>query len=245
MDYKIKWLGADKNFNSKRIDSDTGKVYKPEVHVIHIMQGTLLGTDSCFNDPKEKVSTHYGIGKNGEIHQYVKDEDTAWGNGYCTNPDWLWNKIYPGVNPNLYTLSYELEGNSGDVPTEDQFNALMYLLKLNSKRYNISIDLNRFVGHYVIDPVNKPFCPGTGFPWKRLFSELGKDSLITMPILKIGTKGEDVTCLQSQLKKLGYDVGIEDGDFGNKTLTALKKFQADKGLLSDGICGPVSWGKLV
>jgi N-acetylmuramoyl-L-alanine amidase len=54
---------------------------KPEIIVIHIMAGTLIGTDSHFSSPFSQVSTHYGIGFNGEVHQYVKEEDTAWGNG--------------------------------------------------------------------------------------------------------------------------------------------------------------------
>ncbi|MBU3682402.1 MAG: N-acetylmuramoyl-L-alanine amidase, partial [Flavobacterium sp.] len=91
------------------------------MHVIHIMQGTLLGTDSFFNTPMVQASTHYGIGKNGEIHQYVRDEDAAWGNGLVTNPFWGYLEKYPNVNPNLYTLSYELEGMSGQAPTGEQW----------------------------------------------------------------------------------------------------------------------------
>jgi N-acetyl-anhydromuramyl-L-alanine amidase AmpD len=53
------------------------KGYRPEAIVIHIMDGTLIGTDSWFANHTSQVSAHYGIGKNGEIHQYVQENDTA------------------------------------------------------------------------------------------------------------------------------------------------------------------------
>lgn len=36
-----------------------------------------------------------------------------------------------------------------------------------------------------------------------------------------------------------------DGEFGNDTLTAVKKFQTDKGLTVDGIVGANTWAKLI
>ena len=38
--------------------------FKPELIVLHIMDGTLSGTDSWFADPSSQVSSHYGIGLN-------------------------------------------------------------------------------------------------------------------------------------------------------------------------------------
>lgn len=245
MDYKIIWKGTDGDFYPKRKNS-VGEEYKPEVHVIHIMQGTLSGTDSHFNNPKVQASTHYGIGKNGEIHQYVKCEDAAWGNGFLTNPNWEYQRKHPGVNPNLYTLSYELEGNTGDVPTKEQFNALIYLLKLNSKAYNIPFTKDRFIGHFIIDPVNRPNCPGKGFPWNGLYKELGIDAVAVdySTVVTLGSKGQDVTRLQKLLNEKGYKVAI-DGDCGQITFRAIVTFQRDNKLVADGICGPMTWSKLV
>ena len=245
MDYKIIWKGTDGDFYPKRKNS-VGEEYKPEVHVIHIMQGTLAGTDSHFNNPKVQASTHYGIGKNGEIHQYVRTEDAAWGNGFVTNPNWQYQKKHPGVNPNLYTVSYELEGMTGDVPPEWQYESLLYLLKLNSKAYNIPFEKDRFIGHYIIDPVNKSNCPGKGFPWNRLYKDLGIDIVVTesMPVLAINSKGEDVKKLQDLLIKKDYGV-FADGNFGRLTFRAVVAFQRDNGLLDDGVCGPATWSKLL
>lgn len=247
MPYRITWKGTDGDYFAYRRDA-TGRIFKPEVHVIHIMQGTLKGTDQHFNNPKVSASTHYGIGKNGEIHQYVRDEDAAWGNGLVTNPNWPGEKKHPGVNPNLYTLSYELEGMSGDVPTEEQFQALLYLLKLKSAAYGIPFEKDSFIGHYLIDPVNRAGCPGKGFPWNRLYKELSIQTETVagnMPVLAFGSKGADVFQLQRKLKEKGFDPGPVDGDFGPMTLQAVYSFQASNGLVVDGIVGPVTWSRLL
>lgn len=66
-------------------------------------------------------------------------------------------------------------------------------------------------------------------------------SLRAKPIItrtiKMGSKGIDVKLLQDQLFKKGYNPGIIDGDFGNNTRTALKRFQANNDLTVDGIAG--------
>ena len=59
-------------------------------------------------------------------------------------------------------------------------------------------------------------------------------------ILRYGSKGAAVKELQQKLLKLGYDLGADgaDGDFGIKTLTAVRKFQSEHGLTPDGEVGP-------
>lgn len=47
----------------------------------------------------------------------------------------------------------------------------------------------------------------------------------------------NVLWIQFQLKKAGFDCGTLDGLFGSKTFTAVKNFQAARGLKVDGICG--------
>ena len=50
-----------------------------------------------------------------------------------------------------------------------------------------------------------------------------------------GSNGDDVVKLQQRLIDLGYLTGTADGDFGGKTETALKAFQAANGLEETGI----------
>lgn len=49
--------------------------------------------------------------------------------------------------------------------------------------------------------------------------------------------GDDVFALQERLTELGYDAGRPDGVFGERTENALRSFQRDYGLVTDGICG--------
>ena len=48
--------------------------------------------------------------------------------------------------------------------------------------------------------------------------------------------------MQTNLIRLGYDLGRwgADGDFGDATEAALKKFQSEHGLTADGEFGPLS-----
>ena len=66
----------------------------------------------------------------------------------------------------------------------------------------------------------------------------------TKPTLKKGSKGENVKLLQKNLNELGHDCGQVDGDFGSKTLKAVKEFQTDKKLKVDGIVGAKTWAAL-
>jgi hypothetical protein len=57
-------------------------------------------------------------------------------------------------------------------------------------------------------------------------------------VLKYGSKGDAVKTMQTQLIELGYiTLGKDDGAFGDGTLTAVKSFQKENGLESDGIAG--------
>lgn len=72
--------------------------------------------------------------------------------------------------------------------------------------------------------------------WIDYSEPLGDKPILTRT-LKIGYNGIDVKLLQYQLQMKGYDCGIIDGDFGNKTYKAVKIFQNDRNLAVDGIVG--------
>lgn len=50
-------------------------------------------------------------------------------------------------------------------------------------------------------------------------------------------RGDDVAALQLRLGALGFDAGRVDGIFGPNTEAALKDFQRNTGLTTDGVCG--------
>lgn len=66
----------------------------------------------------------------------------------------------------------------------------------------------------------------------------------TPMLLKTGVKGDEVTRLQQRLKELGYYNGEVDGQYGPGTAEAVRVFQAQHGLDSDGIAGEATRTRL-
>ena len=62
--------------------------------------------------------------------------------------------------------------------------------------------------------------------------------------LKKGSTGEKVKELQRRLKELGYYSNSIDGDYGSKTVEAVKAFQKKNGLTDDGVAGEATLKKL-
>lgn len=71
-------------------------------------------------------------------------------------------------------------------------------------------------------------------------------STSTKRVLRNGMKGQDVKELQIALISLGYDCGRwgADGDFGDGTEFAVRKFQFNSTLEPDGIVGTKTWTAL-
>ena len=133
---------------------------KPRAIVIHIMSGTLIGTDAWFQNPKAQASTHYGIGKKGEIHQYVEEADMAWHAGTIINP--TWKGLNPKVNANKELIGIEHEGQSTDVWTEEMKNASAELIADICKRWGIEINRDNIIGHYQLSAGRRDNCPAQG-----------------------------------------------------------------------------------
>lgn len=72
----IVWKGSP-NYGATRFGNNI------EFIVCHWIVGTLASADAVFANPNTDVSAHYAVG-NGEIHQYVKETDTAWHAGNQT-----------------------------------------------------------------------------------------------------------------------------------------------------------------
>ncbi len=67
-----------------------------------------------------------------------------------------------------------------------------------------------------------------------LSSEIG----IASALSKVGSRGDEVTQIQTKLKDLGLYTGSVDGIFGSNTKSAVIAFQNNNGLNPDGIVGP-------
>jgi N-acetylmuramoyl-L-alanine amidase len=58
-------------------------------------------------------------------------------------------------------------------------------------------------------------------------------------------RGDDVNELQRRLNALGFDAGRQDGILGPETETGLKRFQRERGIEPDGVCGPATINALM
>lgn len=111
---------------------------KPRYLILHIMEGTLAGTDSWFRNPAAEVSAHFGVGKDGTLYQWVDTADTAWAEA-AGNP---------------VAVSVECEGLSGDSLTDAQVKALGGLMAWCHAEYGIPLR-----------STNDPSAAGSGLGW--------------------------------------------------------------------------------
>jgi N-acetylmuramoyl-L-alanine amidase len=139
---------------------------------------------------------------------------------------------------NYNSVSYGIccEGNyevEKDMPAE-QFNSLVSRVTYHRKRFK---NLKRIGGHR---EYYNTLCPGQYFPLEKV----KLTAMLDMPTIKLGTTGQSVVFLQSQLNKRGYNL-TPDGIFGVQTQQAVKSFQQKNGLSVDGIVGPFTWSKIL
>lgn len=131
---------------------------KPNYVIIHhTSQNSTAQTIRTFQLEHTKVSSHYVIGRDGQVIQMLNDYDRAWHAGKSK-----WGTI---TDMNSVSLGIELDNNGKDSFPEAQINALLTLLDTLKSKYLIP-QLN-FIGHADIAPTRKDD-PNVNFPWKRL-----------------------------------------------------------------------------
>lgn len=80
----------------------------------------------------------------------------------------------------------------------------------------------------------------------KMDRQFNLDTIIKyLPVIKYGSKGDYVKCLQTILQKYGWYAGDIDGHAGNMTVNGIKLAQTAVGLYTDGICGEKTWTRLV
>ena len=81
--------------------------------------------------------------------------------------------------------------------------------------------------------------------WDRLFPQSGYISSYPGFIITMGSRGVEVEAIQKRLIDLGYTVpGGVDGQFGSGARNAVRQFQGDHGLATDGDVGKQTWDAL-
>ena len=67
---------------------------------------------------------------------------------------------------------------------------------------------------------------------------------VSEALSRYGSRGSEVSKIQTKLKNWGYYTGSVDGIYGSSTLSAGKKFQRKNGLTADGIAGKATLEKM-
>lgn len=209
--------------------SDRGG-YKPCLIVWHIAEGTYNGTIAWEQNPQSQTSSHFVLGKNGEITQLVPLERAAWTQGAVKSPTHPLVAMRKGVNPNLYCISIECEGFWKDTKGKLTDKALKSAVELTKhivaeveRIYGVEIPIDRehIIGHYQINSVTRSHCPGELFPFDELISLANDkkpvDKLPEHPLPYTVQAGAFVSAQSAQslagkLKERGYFVQLHHGN---------------------------------
>jgi len=146
----IQWVGcSDQNFGKGRGGNNVGLI------VLHWIVGTLSSADATFANPTRQASAHYGIG-GSEVHQYVKEEDTAW---HCGN-----------LTKNKQSIGIEHEGGPDLPVSEATVLTSIQLVADICRRYNLPADADHIKRH---SDIKSTQCPGA-LPVERIIQEANK-----------------------------------------------------------------------
>jgi len=135
--------------------------------VMHVTgPGSMAGMASWFKNPSSAVSAHFGIGKNGEVHQYVEVGDSAWHAGILNRPDLsnplVANWVSQGINPNRCTIGIELLLGGPAEPLVDypaMKVSLDRLLAWLHEQTGVPLDTAHVLGHNQIDSISRSTDP--------------------------------------------------------------------------------------
>lgn len=220
--------------------------HKPLFICWHIADGTYNGTISWETNPASKVSSHFVLGKNGEVTQMVELDRAAWTQGDIKKPSLPYAKQHPELNPNLYCVSIECEGFWKDTKGKLTDKALDSAVELTKhivaevKRiYGIEIPIDRqhMIGHCEINTVTRPHCPGELFQYDELISLAKSDKPPEKPTVAVKPSYQytaqvgafqtmaSALPLHDKLTKLGYFTFYDKTDM---VKVCVGKF-ADKG----------------
>lgn len=225
--------------------------------VLHIADGYYEGTLSWQHNPKNKVSSHFVVGRgSGQLAQVVDTDVASWAQR-AGNTSWLSSE-----NEGFSVGSQYHPAHPGwEKLTDWQILANARLLLHAHHQYGVPLQLannpaERGLGHHSMGRAwGHQSCPGAPIIAqkaaivalaKKLNSQVpapGKDEVLSkLPTLKQGATGGMVVRAQVLANATASGSNITaDGDFGPATVAIIKRVQAAGKLTPDGIVGPDTW----
>jgi N-acetyl-anhydromuramyl-L-alanine amidase AmpD len=116
--------------------------------VIHVSEGSFLGTVSWLRNPEAHASANFVVGRAGQVQELVPLHDIAWQAG-----NWAYN---------LRSVGIENEGvtNSPSGFTRAEYRSSARLAGVIARRSLIPIDRQHIIGHYQVPDPNDPLQGG-------------------------------------------------------------------------------------
>lgn len=149
------------NFGKYQAGTTNFNLRKPNFVIIHhTAQESVEHTLSTFTLPRTGVSSHYVVGRTGEIYQMLNDSYRAWHGGIGK-----WGNT---TDLNSSSIGIELDNNGFEGFSDEQINSLIDLLKVLKAKHGIPTA--NFIGHSDIAPSRK-VDPNPTFPWEELAEE--------------------------------------------------------------------------
>jgi N-acetyl-anhydromuramyl-L-alanine amidase AmpD len=140
--------------------------------VLHIADGagSARGTAEYFRDAPDNrpASAHYVVGRDGEIFQCVRDEDTAY-HAHAANADSI------GIENEARTPGEkEFGADDPGLPfTAANYRSLAQLVRALAAKYGIPLDREHIVGHSEVDAdTTHSDCPQGQLDWPTFWAYL-------------------------------------------------------------------------
>lgn len=198
--------------------------------------------DANYSDDNSNSETEEKSYSNTEI-RYLQQNLTVLGYG-CGQPDGVY-----GAKTKSALKQYEAANSltSDGLMDDEVINSIKNKVKelqnnLNKLGYNCGT-ADGVAGNNTIEAIKKfqkaNKLAQDGIAGKATQSKI-QELLTESYVLKLGDSGSKVKNLQEALNKLGFLCGTADGDFGKKTLAAVKSFQKAVSLSQDGVVGKLS-----
>ncbi|MPZ24085.1 MAG: hypothetical protein GEU28_11205 [Dehalococcoidia bacterium] len=167
------WKPITTNFRPGR----AGGRRRAMAFVCHSQEGSR-SLHALFSNPSRRASTHFWIGRDGAVEQYVDTADTAWGNGErnrAGGPDgrvpWA-AAAYAAASLNDETISCELEGRAGEPMSSQQEAAAGALMRWVHVAHELG-EPRRHVTVIEHNQLSATACPSGRWPIDRLIAAIG------------------------------------------------------------------------
>lgn len=152
---------AQLNYGPYAVGTTNFSLRKPNYVILHhTAQNSVDHTLKTFTLRRTSVSSHYVIGRDGEIYQMLNDYYRGWHAGA--------GKWGNDTDLNSSSIGIELDNNGFEPFAEAQIESLIELLKVLKERHRIPTA--NFIGHSDIAPGRK-VDPNPTFPWEKLAKE--------------------------------------------------------------------------